>query len=416
MEERKLAFQHYRNDDYLNAIFYFSKILKSSSKASIAWEARGDCYRLLKRPAEAIPDLTKALSLNPKSAFALFARGEAYRQLGEYEKSIADLERYLELTPDNKLEPRDCLVIGFVYAELGRFPEGIGFFEKEIARYPNCAEAWVSLGRALFRSRDDFQRVMFCLETSVKLDDNDPKAWVYLAHAYYVAGEYEKAILAGTKAIKLDAKRYAAWMYRGQARLMLGNNPEQAIEDLVTAVRVAIEYGSEYVWQAWKVLGVARRTVGDPKTALDNLTVSIALNSNDDDAWVQRGIVHYQLGVGYYRDAVSDLKYALALNPYNQFAGAWLSSVERLVEAAVLESASLPPHAPSKTAEKLPSAPPAEVIFEPPPAYNPAWAKSYAESHSVAANKGFFAKVRNLFSGDSSGSRLPPPQSPRSGV
>ena len=87
--------------------------------------------------------------LKPDHAATPQARAQTLRRLMRYEACLAELTRAHALAPG---DPIICNNIGDALFVLGRFEDGLDWFEKALAQRPDLAEIWVNKARALTRA------------------------------------------------------------------------------------------------------------------------------------------------------------------------------------------------------------------------------------------------------------------------
>jgi tetratricopeptide (TPR) repeat protein len=74
-----------------------NQAIASKPDLSLAWNARGYAYLILRDHANAIQNFDRAIELNPKYANAYRNRGAARKAAGDTQGAAADLERAKQL-------------------------------------------------------------------------------------------------------------------------------------------------------------------------------------------------------------------------------------------------------------------------------------------------------------------------------
>jgi len=132
----------------------------------------------------------------------LVSAGVEYADEGEYEDAERAYLRALKLDPDSEeIQFR----LGTLYVIMERFPDAIRIFKKMTKQFPenplphnNLAWCYAT-GRGVMNTAKALRHAREAI-LSVPLS---PSAWNTLAEAYYVAGEYKKALRSSEHAIDL---------------------------------------------------------------------------------------------------------------------------------------------------------------------------------------------------------------------
>ena len=82
---------------YDDAIEEYTKAIELNPSLAIAYNNRGNAYRILGQLLWAIEDLDETIRLNPGFAEAYFNRGLAYKVQGKKSEAIADFEKVITL-------------------------------------------------------------------------------------------------------------------------------------------------------------------------------------------------------------------------------------------------------------------------------------------------------------------------------
>ncbi len=122
----------------------------------------------------------------------------------------------------------------------------LAFFRRAIELDPTFASAYAGLGYALYvyiilgASPDrqaDLERAFEASQTAVRLDEQNPFAWVALTRGYLLRGEHEAAITAADTAISLNPNFALAHFGRAHA-LWHSGRPAEAIASHDEAMRL----------------------------------------------------------------------------------------------------------------------------------------------------------------------------------
>ncbi len=110
------------------------------------------------------------------------------------------------------LAPADVRPLGFIGAtlrELNQLKASKDTLETAAAQHPESGWIQLELGYTLFALRDT-KRALVAAEASVKLDDDNPEAWLFLGRMRQRSALVSPAVEAYQRAIKLDAKHALA--------------------------------------------------------------------------------------------------------------------------------------------------------------------------------------------------------------
>jgi hypothetical protein len=126
----------YENEDYKQAIYYFTKHLETNANDEIAYFKRGCSHIKLKENAEAIVDFTKTLEQNPENFESYFYRGNAYFSISNYEKALNDYTKAISLTQNSAVLYYNR---GLTNYKLSEYSNAVQDWEKAIQLNQNYA-------------------------------------------------------------------------------------------------------------------------------------------------------------------------------------------------------------------------------------------------------------------------------------
>lgn len=147
----------------------------SANESSIIYAKRGVIYEHLKENELAIRDYDRSIQQNPKFYDAYIRRGIIYNNLGDFKQAIQDFEKAIELRPNNR------------------------------KAYNNLAWLLATCEDPQYR---DGERALKLIQTALRLSKIDDFYMLdTLAAVYAELGQFDKAIDAQSKAIKLSEER-----------------------------------------------------------------------------------------------------------------------------------------------------------------------------------------------------------------
>ncbi len=89
-----------RNQNYEDAVFYFSKYIENHLYDSEAYQYRGNAQLKLRNYKAAIEDFNKAIASGTATHELYFYRGNAYYYSGDFSNAVIDYSRAIELAPN----------------------------------------------------------------------------------------------------------------------------------------------------------------------------------------------------------------------------------------------------------------------------------------------------------------------------
>jgi tetratricopeptide (TPR) repeat protein len=118
--------------------------------------------------------------------------------------------------------------------------------------------------------KSDYKAAVNQLEKADNTKPNNAKVLKMLSYSYFQCGDFENAIAAYSRLITLNPNDYAAYYYRGKARLNIANTPKEALNQMretfyLSAIKdftKAIEINGEEDTQILQNRGIAYKDYG----------------------------------------------------------------------------------------------------------------------------------------------------------
>lgn len=151
----------------------------------------GLCEHRLGKHAEAIEIIQIALELDPDCADNWNNIGLAYAGLGNYKKAISCIEKSIELKPEQFLFKNN---LSLQYRAIGDYEKSIIKMKEAIEVDPK-PQLWVNLG-GIYGETRDIEEAKKCFKKALELDKDYSPAYVDLAFAYHLQGDWQKGFAA----------------------------------------------------------------------------------------------------------------------------------------------------------------------------------------------------------------------------
>ena len=211
------------------AIEYFEQAIARDPDFAAAYAGLADAHSTLaifgaEPPREAFPRaqqaVARALELAPNLGAAHAARGHIrFVYEHDWAGAEADLLRAIELEPGYASAHQ---FLGLLYAELGRFEEGLHHMRHATALEPSRPMLSAVLGMVLVYQRR-YDEAIAQLHKTLEMDPDLPTAHTYLAMAYARRGDYEEA---ERHLAKVRTPTPGSFGYRGQIHALKGQRLE----------------------------------------------------------------------------------------------------------------------------------------------------------------------------------------------
>jgi tetratricopeptide (TPR) repeat protein len=164
---------------------------------------------------------------------------------------------YLELHRQFPGLPSITLIVGELYREKGRPEEARYWFEKATERHPDYVNAYYHLGR-LLEEQEDYPAMAEVYKSLLILTPNNADLQCNLANAYYYMGQYPLAM---------------------------------------THYAIALQLGKDNHWKAMvaqSMGNIQADYLHNPKTAIAYYEMACLLNPDDEENYVQLGMLYFQ--------------------------------------------------------------------------------------------------------------------------
>lgn len=175
---------------------------------------------------------------------------------------------------------------GFIHALQGNHKEAIADFNRGLKFDPNATEllqqrawAWLSSG--------DFDNAIADCDRILEHDEMNPAAHGLKCYALGRKGEWDNAMTECDIALQVEPRLASAFFYRGTIWEGKGDDSRAKI-DFDSAIAFGENAARSHRARIWYQSGKMREAIAD-------LSVSVELEPNNADLWLQRGSAHLQL-------------------------------------------------------------------------------------------------------------------------
>jgi tetratricopeptide (TPR) repeat protein len=264
----------YNHGDISGAVREYEKALILDPNNINVLNSLGVCRASLGQLEQAIESFQKVLTLSADDFMASFNLGFAYARLKMAEKAMAIWE---ELAQKNQATFELAYHLGRLYREQGKFSQASLWFKKAEETpdkkgfiYRVLGENEESLGKN--------KEAMVYFKKALKVNPQDAFSLSGLGALYLKQGESIKVALSlCQQATRLEPSKGAYWLNLGKA-LLLNGFPKRA----ANALQQALSLG-EYSKEVYRLLGLALRTLGKHKEALECFIEALKRDPNDQE-------------------------------------------------------------------------------------------------------------------------------------
>ena len=361
--------------DFDAAIQSYTGILRIRPNWGPAEFNLGLMYHMQKKYADAVPLFTRALQHDPTVVPAWLFRGIGEYNLGRYRSSADSLEHFLRVRPDDQ---EAHFFLGGAYFALGDYAAAARQYTAQLKLtkmradvYYQLAECYIALARAqakylvedpkakyfsillhaqAFLDRKNFSEAEAQIRDALRLRPAGPEALICLGRLYAANGQARLARTTLQQALQSDASNCDARAALAQldgrpapscaSVTRVANKPPGDPAAAYTAIRLYIDKAQQLFAELTKMApqsaligrmqAQTSELQSDFETAETAYQTALSRDPNDPDSYLEYG--RFKARLNQFDGAISLLKKALAIVPYNPEANALLGDIYALTE------------------------------------------------------------------------------------
>jgi tetratricopeptide (TPR) repeat protein len=210
---------HLHRTNLFDAITNFDKALTIRSNWNEVLSQRGTAYMLLGAPDLAIADLDSAIELSFTNASVYNARGLAYRDKGQWTNAIRDYGSAIQFAPD---EFEAYVNRAAAFHQVGRYSDALADVNRALKM--NNVPEFLLLRAEVQCSMTNYDAAIDDCRTVLARNERSDAAYLRVAEIYFKQGKFPKAIAAYDEAVRLNPNFAVAYLNRGNAYAMSGDN------------------------------------------------------------------------------------------------------------------------------------------------------------------------------------------------
>ncbi|MCO6499285.1 MAG: tetratricopeptide repeat protein [Vicingus serpentipes] len=294
----------YEKKDYKAAIEEFTVVIEAKTDHDRAFNLRGLSYMALGELDKAVSDFKRATGFKPKEAEYYNNLGKAYYQLENYQEASVAFTAAID--NDKKLEEayeyntlslmklkQYQKAIDNAELAISNKKTGENYYLRGVAEdsLMHFSEAANSFGRAVYYSP--------------KLKE----AHIGLAHANLKLNNFEKALAACEKALKLEGDNIGVLLVRADIH-MANKMPQKAVEDLSAII---LDHPNDINYYLKR--GAVYQDLAQHQNAIADFTKAISINKEDYFSYYQRAKSYEALS--NFKSAIADYQKLKELSPYD---------------------------------------------------------------------------------------------------
>jgi tetratricopeptide (TPR) repeat protein len=340
-EAYRAGIRAFNNGNYEEMLMFMQQAAQAEPRSPDIHFYIGEAYLLLKKPKNAMRAYEKAVELDANFAPAYLGRAKAMATLDAKFNVEADLQLAVRLDPSlasayleliafyiNHGEPELALqeltileglipespLVHLYYSQallqMGEYSLALEAAQQAYELDQTILPVYLTLG-TLYLNTGDSEQASQYLDIYLRYEKENPHAWAFYGRSLFVSGEnFEQAVKALDRALRLDENSFISLLYRGLIYLEVGEG-QLAVNDLFMA--------RNFDRQSFEAsLGLARALHQTERLedAVSQFTVSEELAETD----AQRAAVYYWRArtfnaLGEINSAVEDYLSLLDLPP-----------------------------------------------------------------------------------------------------
>jgi tetratricopeptide (TPR) repeat protein len=216
---KRLGTIFYRAGDMDMAVQQYSEVVKVDPLDKEGFLLRGIAQTQRGDYPEALADFTFTLALDPEDVDAYDNRARIHARQGDARAAIQDFSQVIDLRPRD----RDARMNrGVILLALGLRVQALADLDTAIALDSTLSDAWWN--RAfLLHEEGDWDAARLSAIKATRLAPNDAQAWLLLGKIEFRRRKHADAVLAFDRCIALDKRQAEAYLHRGEAKRVLGD-------------------------------------------------------------------------------------------------------------------------------------------------------------------------------------------------
>jgi len=197
-----ISYTRQRCEVWKDSVSFWTDVIRSDPKIPVAYNNRGNEYKLMENFDLAIPDLNKAIELKADYMEPHAILGDIYRQQAKYDLAMRNLNTAIALDPKSA----SALVNrGIVHAILGRSDSARFDFDKAIKFKPEMFEAWGNRGN-LNAIEQNREQAMNDYQHAIAINPDFKDAYRNMGLLSFELNKYDDAIGYFNKYITLGSR------------------------------------------------------------------------------------------------------------------------------------------------------------------------------------------------------------------
>jgi tetratricopeptide (TPR) repeat protein len=225
-----------QQDELERALETFSTGLEHAPRESALLFNAAVVAQRLERFDDGLEYVRRALAAERSSVELLQLESSILRRLGRNEEALRSLETAVKSAPN---DASVLFALGNTYHELDRNAEAIDTYRRAIRRDKKLLRAHYNLGAVLFedaRYAEALEAYQVALEPidqafarGEQVDPAHAQAYLNLGAIHYRTSDWERALAAYDKAVRLDGTQTSAWYNLGFINYRLGRESEAEV-------------------------------------------------------------------------------------------------------------------------------------------------------------------------------------------
>lgn len=188
----------------------------------------------------------------------------------------------------------------------GRYIEARAAFEQILEINPQFHQAYYALS-LVYVYQEDFEKALVALTKATKINSNRYYYWRWLGYTYRFLSQFDEARIAYEQAIKINPNDFVLFVEYG---IVLSNAEHH--EAAIDAYNKVIQLNSNHIW-VYENIGIVYFNYKKYEKAIDNYNQAISINPQYARAYFNRGVAYFYLGE--YEKAITDYDRAVSINP-----------------------------------------------------------------------------------------------------